>query len=180
MRQLWRVHGKTEKPYSITDLENALATITNKSYATNFFTKYVYGHQPFDYAEALSNAGLQLSPISVGKAWLGDVSLVANPEGLAVSRSTVKNTPIYNAGVDVGDVILEADRKKLSSAKDFEDILSKHQPGDRIQLLYKHRNNIIEKEVTLEQSKWVKVTAAPTQNTATDNFKAAWLGSKAR
>ncbi|MBD0297161.1 MAG: hypothetical protein ICV53_09670 [Flavisolibacter sp.] len=62
----------------------------------DFFTKYVYGHEPFDDAEALAKAGLQLAKAGERQAWIGQLNFVPNQNQLVVARGTIRNTPLYN------------------------------------------------------------------------------------
>ena len=179
MQELWKRHGKPEKPYTIPDLEAALAAITNKNYAADFFQKYVYGHQSYDYASRLIKAGLELKK-APAKAFIGNVNYTSNPSELTLAQPPVKGTPIYNAGVDVGDVILEADRKNITIEKDFQTILEQHKTGDKIHFSYKHRNNIVETELEMGENKVVYIVTAANQTTEQTTFKKAWLSSKVK
>src|SRR2546426_3727905 len=45
--------------YSMEGLEEVLSNYTgNKTFASNFFTKFIFGHEPFDYATPLKQAGI--------------------------------------------------------------------------------------------------------------------------
>ncbi len=100
MRALWKRHGKPEKPYTVADLQAVLATITNTNFAQTFFTKYVYGHEPFDYQSALENAGFQLKKIS-DKPWVGSTTFSSdNANALVLMQAPQKNTPLYETGID--------------------------------------------------------------------------------
>src|SRR5207244_3867784 len=57
MQQMWKQHGKPFIPYTVADMQKALATITNATFANDFFQKYVYGHEVPDYKTLLQNAG---------------------------------------------------------------------------------------------------------------------------
>src|SRR5581483_5930364 len=61
MTALWKRFGKTEIPYTIPGLEETLAQLTNdKIFAADFFSKYVTGHESFNYKPLLEKAGLTL------------------------------------------------------------------------------------------------------------------------
>ena len=56
MTALWKKFGKTEIAYSMEGLEEVLSNYTgNKTFASNFFTKYIFGHEPYDYATPINN-----------------------------------------------------------------------------------------------------------------------------
>ena len=180
MQQLWKQFGKTGKPYTISGLQAALATITNNNYAAGFFTKYVYGHEPFDYKKVIESANLNLLKEAEGKAWAGRINFYNNPVNLVVNGNVVKNTPLYNAGVDMDDILISLDGKNLQQRRDFDKIIEAHNPGDKLLLTYKHRDKTIETTLVLAEDNWLKIE--PGQNKITveqQNFKNAWLGDKA-
>ena len=74
MTALWKRFGKTEIAYTVPGLEEVLADVTHdKAFAADFFTRYINGHESFDYAPLLEKAGLRLKKQNPGKAWLGQV-----------------------------------------------------------------------------------------------------------
>ena len=55
------------KPYTIPDLQNDLAKLTNNpKFAADFFNKYIYGIEKNDYAALLAKAGLVLQKAAAG------------------------------------------------------------------------------------------------------------------
>jgi predicted metalloprotease with PDZ domain len=58
--------------------------------------------------------------------------------------------------------------------------LQKHKPGDVIKIVYQHRGQQIEKEITLEQSSSVTIADATAGNPTDANktFRKAWLEAK--
>lgn len=157
MKELWKRHGKTEIPYTIADVQNALAAVTNTSYANDFFKKYVYGHEAIDYKKLFAAAGYSLGPVNAGKASLGRVSFDSTENGLTISKNTIRNTPLYNAGLDVDDIIMELDGRKLKGTTTVDEIISRHKVGDKIALNYLHRENPIKTTVTLTEDPWIKI-----------------------
>jgi predicted metalloprotease with PDZ domain len=118
MQEMWKRHGKTEIPYTVADMEKALAAITNAGFAKDFFSRYVYAPGLPDYASLLAKAGFELRRIAPGKAWLGNLRF-NETNGLALSAPTVRGTPLYVAGLDVDDVLLKADNQELKSSADL-------------------------------------------------------------
>lgn len=178
MQELWKRHGKTGKPYTLSDLQTALAAISTTTFAADFFNRYVYDHQPFDYNRALASAGWAVQPANKGKAWLGPVNFVQNRD-LTLSQ-TIINTPLYNAGLDAEDVLVSIDDTTLQSRRDIEMILNKHQPGDILHVVYKHRGATKKANVTLTENIFVEIkplqTLAADPQTAT--FIENWMGDK--
>lgn len=177
MKELWRKQGKPEVPYTLPDVQNALALASDVNYAADFFKKYVYGHEAIDYKQLISSAGYTLSPIAAGKAWLGQTTFDITDNGLTVSKNTVLNTPLYKAGVDAGDVVLEMDGKKLKEVGNIDEIISKHKPEDKITLMYSHRQNPVNTTLTLTENPFLKIDKESNSSEDHQKFKRQWLGN---
>jgi predicted metalloprotease with PDZ domain len=181
MQALWKKHGKTEIPYTIPDLQVILEQVSgDQVFAKSFFEKYVYGRESFDYGTLLNRAGMNLKKQFAGQAWLGDVRW---SEGQPVIASnTIMGTPLYAAGLDIGDQILSLDGKPVVSVAAISDILAAHKPGDQISLEYKHRSETKMTLVTLgENPRFVlelneKVNLPVTEEML--KFRKLWLGSQ--
>ncbi len=72
MTALWKKFGKTAVPYTIPGLEDVLANVTgDKKFSADFFSKYVTGHESFNYKPLLEKAGLVLKgPTKVNPGWV--------------------------------------------------------------------------------------------------------------
>jgi predicted metalloprotease with PDZ domain len=179
MQQLWKVFGKTEKAYTLPEVQQVLASYTTPDFAASFFKKQVYGHESIDYNKLLQAAGWEVRKPLSGKAWMGNVRYAADSTQLILASSTIRSTPLYNAGVDVDDVILQLGTAKVTQPKDVEAILAKHRPGESIKITYKHRGQVIETNLELQENP--SITIAPvTGATATQKaFREQWLDAKA-
>jgi predicted metalloprotease with PDZ domain len=180
MRALWKKFGKTEIAYTIPGLEETLAQVTNdKKYAADFFKKYIYGHDEIDYAPLLTNAGIELSRPGTGKAWEGNVVLTANKDNqLVIGSNTIKNTPLYNAGLDIDDIILSIDGKNITQRKEWEDVIAQHKINDAVEVTYKHRGETKKTTVTLKESPMLRATLKSNTTDSEVAFRNAWLGEK--
>lgn len=181
MRVLWKKHGKTEVPYTIPDVQKALAIATgDESYAADFFRKYVYGHEAPDYQKLFSAANLSIAPANGGKAWFGRVNFRPTDQGLTVAGNTVRNTPLYNAGIDVNDIILTLNEQPVKTADNVNSILNGHKPGDRLSVTYVHRNKTIKTEIDLKEDPWVTILPAELESgkitEKQQQFREAWMG----
>ena len=183
MTALWKRFGKTEIAYTIPGLEEVLAQVTgDKAFAADFFTRYVTGHESFNYKPLLERAGLQLKIQQAGKAWLGPVQF---EEGnTTISSNTVIGTPLYIAGLDNDDVIQQLDGKLVARPADITEILSHHKPGDVVNIQYKHRTEVKTAAVTLGENPAFMLTTYEQEGmTATNDmleFRNAWLGTKVK
>lgn len=179
MQKLWASFGKTAKAYRVSDLQTALAQITNTGYATNFFSKYVYDHQPLDYSPLFAKAGFSLSTVSPGKAWAGRVSFAANKAQL--TGNTVINSPLYVAGIDVDDLIISVDGTSINTNGDFNTAIANHKPGESIPITYNHRGQITDTSLLLKENPMLTIAPLKQQlNSSQQTFKDAWLGTKVK
>ncbi|HUP13605.1 MAG TPA: PDZ domain-containing protein [Niastella sp.] len=183
MTALWKRFGKTEIAYTVPGLEEVLAAITNdKSFATEFFSRYINGHESFNYAPLLEKAGLTLKKQHAGKAWLGQVQFTENT--VTISSNTIIGTPLYNAGLDIDDAICQLDGKLIARVADINEILSSHKPGDTISIQYKHRTETKTATLTLgENPAYSLLTYEQAElnlTTEMKEFRNSWLGTKVK
>jgi len=182
MKALWKKHGKTEIAYTIPDLQNVLLAVTkDQIFSQNFFKKYVYGHESFDYAPLLLKAGITLKKQFAGKAWLGDVRWKeGNP--LAISANTIVGTPIYEAGIDIDDQLLKLDGQSVGSSASINEILEKHKPGDQIPVEFVHREEVQMAMITLGENPRFSVELNEKLNLPVTGemlkFRKLWFDSK--
>ncbi len=183
MRAVWKKFGKPYIPYTNEGLEKVLGEVTkDPSFAKSFFDKYIYGRQKNDYKTQLENAGLDLVKSNPGKAWMGNFRTEAANNGLQITTNTLKDQPVYNAGLDVDDVITELDGKPVASAQDIESILAVHQPGDKIEVSFIHREVPNEAVITLQEDPSLKVVTFEKEGKpvteSVQDFRKLWLGNK--
>ena len=70
--------GKVSTAYSIDGLKETLATVSgDRSFANDFFSKFVEGRQVVDYTALLARAGLVMRKRAPGRPFAGQVQLTA-------------------------------------------------------------------------------------------------------
>ncbi|RYF62549.1 MAG: PDZ domain-containing protein, partial [Cytophagaceae bacterium] len=182
MQAVWKRFGKPEQPYTVEGLQTELARLTTPEFARSFFSNYIYGHEAIDYASLLSKAGFAVKKAQAGKAWMGSVRYAENNGGLSVLANTVRETPIYKAGLDIDDVITAVDGQAVTKTEALQAILAQHKPGDVIQLTYTHRGEAKTAPVTLAENQATSVElyekADLTLTPEMQTFRANWLGAK--
>ena len=195
MRTVWLNRGKVMKPYTIADLKSDLAQVTkDPKFAKDFFDHYVTGIDKNNYAELLAKAGLLLQKAQPGKAWAGPLTnfrgrtrsgdaRIATNNGLAILVSII-GTPIYKAGLDVGDIIIKADGKDIKDAQSFNDLLASKNIGDKIIVDYKNRTGDHQTTITLEENPNFEVVpyekAGKELSKEQSNFRNQWLSTKVK
>ena len=184
MRELWRTYGKTEVPYTIDDVRAALGRVTgDREFAEALFANYIEGRDVVDYEALLEPAGFILRKANPGAAWLGRIQLRAEDGGARVLSPTLIGSPIYEAGVDRGDLIVSLSGRNVSDAADVGSVLAAHQPGDRVQITFEQRGQRRTATLTLAEDPTLEVVTFEAAGRPLDAdvraFREAWLGSKA-
>jgi predicted metalloprotease with PDZ domain len=181
MQQTWKLHGKTQIPYTVTDMQHALSLVTNASFAKSFFEKQVYGHIAPDYKTLLANAGLELLHTEVGKSWIGSPGF-REENGLLITSNTIRNTPLYDAGLDVNDIITSVNSKQVSSINDLVQLLALHKPGESLPVRYRHRNQEKQTTIILKENPMLSVSSyellAMPVNDDMLRFRKQWMGPR--
>jgi predicted metalloprotease with PDZ domain len=182
MQAVWKKFGKPEVPYTVPGLEDVLAAVTgDKKFASAWFEKYIYGHEAIDYGSLLSAAGFVLKKTSEGNAWIGNTRYTEK-DGLIITTNTLRGTPLYDAGLDVDDVIESIDNQSLRTLADLNKVLEAHAPGTTVSVRYLHR--LVEKTVPLllQENPAVSVVtyekAGMPVTPAILQFRKSWLGGK--
>jgi predicted metalloprotease with PDZ domain len=179
MRAMWRRHPDVQKPYTEQDLEQALAEATGSGeFAKEIFQRHINGLEPMDYAALLAHAGFVLRPESPPKAWIGSPALSFSDRGADVIGSTQRGSPLYLAGIDRGDRILE-----FKTRREWDDLAASRKPGDRTTLTVETRNGRKQVQITWAQTPDVEIVSFEQAGRAMTpeiaRFRDAWLGSKA-
>ena len=111
---------------------------------SRWFARYVDGVEELDFAPALAWWGLTFpEPTSedTPDAWMGVSS------GGDV-RQVERGTPVWHAGLNVGDEILAVDGFRTSGS--LSTVLRRHAPGDEVEVLVSRRGKLRTLNVTLE------------------------------
>jgi len=185
MRQMWREHPDSNKPYVLEDLEHTLATATgSKEFAADIFRRHIYGKEPMDYEALLAHAGFLLEPrTGANRVWTGVQFGTWSDQGMALSTPTLRGSPMYDAGLDRGDRIVEWDGRSPKTQAELDAILARHKPGDKIHLRAETRSGRKEVDIVLAEAPGFQITlyelAGRQLTPEMAQFREAWLSSKA-
>ncbi len=157
MRAVWKTYGKTEIPYTVSDLQNVLGKLTNNAFAEDFFNRYVNGIEKNDYEKLLAKAGLVLSHPKDDQASLGYVRLISVNGKLKVGMNTLKGSAAYESGLDAGDYLLKVGDVELKTSADLETALEKYKPGQEVELTFEHRKIVKTAKVKLQANNSIDV-----------------------
>lgn len=180
MQAVWKTHGKPEIPYTVPDLQNVLAKLTNASFAQEFFKRYVEGVDKNDYVKLLANAGLELRKASPGKASIGPVrlTLISYTGKNRVANATIKGTAAYEAGIDIGDYILKIGDDSLVGDVKIDQIISKYKPGENVPVTFEHKGLVKTTILKMQEDNTLQVVAAENATAKQIQFRTNWLSSK--
>ncbi len=180
MRAVWQRHGAQEIPYTNEDLRRILGEVTGDPvFADEFFARFVYGRELMDYEGLLAAAGLVLRRAHPGEAWLGPLDFEPEGASLRVSRPTIIGSPLYEAGVDRGDVLVSLNGDSLASLEQLEELIHGFQPGDTVTLIFEKRGEERIAQLTFAANPELEVVPVEhlgeTLSETARGFRTAWL-----
>ncbi|SNR72254.1 Predicted metalloprotease, contains C-terminal PDZ domain [Hymenobacter mucosus] len=189
MRTLWKQHGQQQnyapaKPYTLQDLQRVLGEVTkDTAFAGQFFRQHISGHELPNYEQLMAPAGFLVRRAHAGQATL-EARLQFNPDSSATLGTTLLGSPFYLAGLDREDVLLKVDGKKPTNAKEMQQRLAAHKPGDVLQVEVRAREGVRTVPITLQENSDLEVVpyelAGRPLTKAQKKFRAAWLNGKAK
>ena len=185
MKAMWKNHGKSEIPYTLTTMQQTLAGITSASFAEEFFKKYIAGHEAINYAALLEKAGYQIKKSNEGKPVTGmNVRVNDRDNKLVIASATTRGSAAYKAGLDINDEIIRLDEMNVKTPADINTFIQNKKPGDIIKVTYKHRGKEKLTSMTLQENTGLTVVdMSSTGQTITEDMKKirdSWFTSKAQ
>jgi predicted metalloprotease with PDZ domain len=187
MRAMWRAYGKpggaregyVDRPYTMRDAEATLADVSgDKSFAREFFAKYIQGHDAADYPSLLARAGFTVRKRHPGRAWLGDVRL-ATRNGVRISTLVAPGWPAYTAGLEQDDELHEIAGQRVNGDSDLTAVLGRHKPGDRVSVVFKDRTGRSKTvTVVLADDPHLDVVPVEAPTAEQKSFRDRWLSSQ--
>ena len=137
MQVLWKNYGEPEIPYTIPDLEKSLAHLTQDlGFAREFFQRYIYDHEAPNFEELFAQVGVSFLPVDAEGPFLGEARFKEVPEGIQILGTVPKGRPMYDAGLNQGDIITQLNGQAIASKADYEEVLSKLQKGESYPITY--------------------------------------------
>lgn len=181
MKQMWRTHGVTERPYEPQDLETGLARLTgDPAFARVFFEAAVENSTLPDFAPLLQQAGILIRPARPDRAVAGVARLQVAGTAARLPASPAPGSPLYLAGLDRNDEIVSVGDVVIDSQADWDRVLTAAKPGDTVQIRFIQRGREQTASMTLVADpsiELVRVEAADGVLTpGQKEFRDAWLG----
>lgn len=185
MKALWQKFGKPEHPYTMNDLQHTLGQVTkDTAFARHFFDSYIRGNELPDFKNLLAHAGFLLKNANPDHATLqfGKDKLQFNNGTAKVTHNTIVGSPLYQAGIDRGDIITELNGHPLESQTYLDAFLNEHQPGDGVEIIYLSRGKRYKTTITLANDRTLELVpyedAGLKLSKSMRDFRDHWFGSK--
>ena len=180
MRQMWVLYGKTEIPYDATDLQKQLAAVSGDArFAEKFFNEQVNQSQLPDFKALFAELGLRLQLAEPNKAFAGGVNFRNEGAALLLASRPLVNSAWANAGVGIGDTLLQLGEYPISTEQDVQLALKNAKPGEKLTLKYQQKGEVIVTELVLSQDP--KLTLVVDEQATAEQLKRRndWLNSQA-
>jgi len=189
MRAMWKTYGKpggsqpglVARPYTLQDARERLAEVSgDRTFADDFFTRFVEGGEAPDYAKLLAPAGIVVSRRNPGAAWTG--LQMDRADGTKVGSLVAFGAPAFAAGLEAGDVITSIGGVAFTN---LAAALKDRKPGEEVAIEFRRPSGqVIKSTITLAEDPALRAaTIESTGGTLTPEqkaFRESWVGSKVK
>ncbi|MBD1259312.1 M61 family metallopeptidase [Maribacter polysiphoniae] len=135
MKQVWNTYGISEIPYTLENLQQALADYAGRDFADTFFDSYIYKSGMPDYKALLNAVGVTLAQ-DAEEPYFG-AAVALNGDGHGEIRSNPKiGTPAYVAGLDKGVEITAINGQGFPDGQQFSAYIKGLQVGDTLKIVF--------------------------------------------
>ena len=135
MKLVWQTYGKSEIPYTLQGLNEALNNYAGKVFGDNFFSKYIYASEMPDYKELFLSVGVLLKQDPLLPFFGATVSLTEKGVG-SIARNTQIDSPAYKAGLVNGDRLTAINNAPISNIQSFGDYVKQFKVGDTLAITF--------------------------------------------
>ncbi|WP_170110257.1 M61 family metallopeptidase [Flavilitoribacter nigricans] len=179
MKYLWEHYGKTEVPYQVPDLQNALAEVCGDAdFAESFFANYIYKSELPDFGPLFAQMGWKLELANPDQSDLAGLNLDFSEEGVKITGGIVKGHSLYTAGVQSGDFLLTLNGTAVSDEEAWKKILSELKIGKNYAIQYRQNGLEESGEFTLVQDPRITLEVDEKAKKTAASKRAAWLGGE--
>lgn len=185
MRRMWTKYGRTERPYTLSDVRFTLGqALGDTAYAAGVFRRYIDGQEAPPYDSLLARAGLLVRKAAPEKAWMGDLSFGAQDTSLTVTSAILIGTPAYAAGIEHGDRLVSLGGRQVVTAADVDAALSGQKPGNTIPAEIVGHDGRRAVTITLAESPQLEIVTFEEAGMPVSDeiraFRESWMASRVR
>lgn len=185
MQAMWKQFGKTEKSYTMSDLQNMLYEVTkDKEFSEQFFKKHILGHELPNYNELLATVAMDNQLNQKGKLWFGklglDIDEKKKEKNATISNYMLFGSPFYNAGLEKGDVLVSINDKIITSVADYREVLPTLEEGKTVTVTFERFGKKHVVEVLPTQIPYRSLVYLNADDTSTKQIeeRKKWLSTK--
>ena len=174
MKQVWQTYGKLEIPYTVRDLQDALASYAGAEFANNFFKKYIFDSQMPDYRTLFESVGVTFEQTKLAEASLGvrlnaNFKLVSNP---------FKGGAAYKAGLENGDELISVNGIAIASETKTSDFLLQFKPNQTVTIVFRRFGKQKETQLTFDANPSYSTSLLEKVKKKIEKKRRAWLEAK--
>ena len=190
MRALWEKHGKpggrmpgyVDNPYTMADLEAALASVAGDAkFAREFFERYIQGRELVNYERLLDRAGFVLRRVAPGQGFAGDLRIQDAQGRPRITAAVPFASPAYDAGLERDDVIVSIGGASVGNASDVDRAIRTRKAGESVPIVFERRGQRVTAAMRLVEDPHVELVpfedAARPVSADQKSFRDAWLSS---
>lgn len=175
MSAVWRKYGKTEKSYTMDDLEQTLGeTVNDASFAKDFFESYIYASDLPDFKSLYENFGITMRLADKGKVYTGNVKL---DDQSIIQSNLLKGTALYEAGMNKDDKLLSINGEEID-VMNFNSVINALKVGESYAVTYEQLGKIKSGKFVAKQDPNIKLDYVKNPGKKVIKMRESWLGSK--
>lgn len=175
MKLVWQRYGVTEIPYSVRDIQAALADYTTEEFSNSFFIQYIFDSQVPDFEHLLEFVGVSFGQANPDRATLGTPVDIVEGRGILQSNAIV-GSPLYEVGIELGDELLSIGGQLLQDAESIEKLMAGFDPGDSVEIVFERWGEQKAVHVTLTSDPAYSTAINPDSDSDETARRNAWLG----
>ena len=172
MKLLWKTYGRNEIPYTVRDLQNVLTTYAGATFATDFFSNYIFDSKMPAYKTLLASVGVDFNQSNQNELDLG-----VHIGNFKISSNPIEGGPAYNAGLALGDELISLDDMVINAETKDATYFGQFQPNQTVKLIYNRFGKQRETQFTFKASNDYSTKLQEKVSKKVKENREQWLGT---
>ncbi|WP_179339346.1 M61 family metallopeptidase [Winogradskyella ludwigii] len=172
MKLVWNTYGKTERYYTIADLQQTLKDYAGAEFGDAFFNNYIYKSGMPDFETLFKTVGVQLQQNTEQPAF------GLRLKNQVITSNTLVGSGAYTAGLEKGDKLLKIDGVDINEASDLNKILGTVKPNQTVDVVYERFGKQRTVKLTLDADTSYAISSLDELSEGEKANREAWLGAK--